>query len=99
MKPLADIRHTDVSPTNYDCKVHARISVWCPAGSIGLSSNDSAPDPVGTAFLLTGGFKSSVQPPTSLLPTCKPKTATLSGCVRSICFPPLETVVGRFASL
>ena len=67
--------------------VHTKISVWCPAGSIGLSSNDSAPDPVGTTFLLLGGFKSSVQLPTA----CKPEAATLSGCVRGICFSPLES--------
>ncbi len=77
------------------CNVHTKISVWCPAESIGLSSNDSAPDPVGTTFLLLGGFKSSVQLPTA----CKPEAATLSGCVRSICFSPLETIVGRFTSL
>ena len=47
MEPLADIRHTDVPTTNFDCKVHTKISVWRSAGSIGLSSNDSAPDPVG----------------------------------------------------
>jgi len=64
------------------CNVHTKISVCCPAGSIGLSFNDSAPDPVGTAFLLLGGFKSSVQLPI----TCKSETATLSGCVRSILF-------------
>src|SRR5271165_1437642 len=96
MKPLADSRDADGSTTNYDCKVHAKVSVWCPAGSIGLSSNDSAPDPAGTTFPLTGGFKSTVQLPTSLLPTRKPETAT---CVRSICFSPLETMVGRFTSL
>ena len=79
MKPLTDIRHTDVSTTSYDCKVHTKISVWRPARSIGVSSNDSAPDPVRTTFLSTEGFKSSVQLPTSLLPTCKPETASLSG--------------------
>lgn len=30
MKPLADIRHTDVPTTNNDCKVHTKISVWRP---------------------------------------------------------------------
>jgi hypothetical protein len=48
------------SPSCPFLKVRTKISVWRPAGSIGLSSNDSAPDPVGTVFPLTGGFKSSV---------------------------------------
>jgi hypothetical protein len=87
------------SPSRPFLKVHGKISVWRPAGSIGLSSNESAPELVGTTFLLTRGFKSSIQLPTSLLPTCKSQTATLSGCVGSICFSPLETIVGRFTSL
>ena len=99
MKPLANCGHAGVSATNYDCKVHTRVSVLCPAASIGLSSNDSGPDPVGTTFLFTESLRSTVQLPTSLLPFCKPEAATPSDSVRSICFSPLEPTVGRSTPL
>jgi hypothetical protein len=87
-----------MSPPNSYRKVHTKINVSCTAGPIACSSNDSARDPVGTTFLLTGGSKSSVQLPTRLPPTWKPETAPLSDCARNICFSPLATMVGRFTS-
>jgi len=55
-----------MSPPNSYRKVHTKINVSCTAGPIACRSNDSARDPVGTTFLLTGGSKSSVQLPTRL---------------------------------
>src|SRR5271165_3646193 len=89
---------TDVPAELLFCKVHTEINVLRTAGPMAPSSNDSARDPAGTTFLLTGGSKSSVQLPTSLLSAWKPETAPLSDCARSICFSPLATMVGRFTS-